>query len=397
MALYAQHGYGKSKKIDSALAEGSISGVVLSPRDEKPDNLKTYVDSLRDLYGDDVQILVDPQFYATTVTPARDGSLQSYDYYRPGLTRRSFIANSDLIEYISGVLQHQTSLRLSRILSPTVYVNDFTDPWSQISLSLALETINAHSELADAAPLLLSVVFDEAALRNQAAVEEFLDIVSMWQPHGYYLLVKFSDPRYPCQLDEVVLSNLMYLVYALAEVNEFEVVCGFSDFIGFLMSAVGASANCTGWFNSLRQFSLKRFQPSTGGKPARSRFSSAPLLNSVLIIPELDLISQQGLLDQVVTGTPYEQAIAAGPADAPWPRATECLHHWAVLQALDAALAGIPGVAERLNYVDQQVQQAAALYTLLGQAGIPFVQETGPRNLEVWRRAIRAFRANAAI
>jgi len=397
MALYAQHGYGKSDKIDTALAEGTLRGVVLSPRDEKPDNLEAYIGSLRGQYGDAVQIMVDPQFYASTITPARDGNLPYYDYYKAGLTRRSFIANNDIANYVAGVLQHQTSLDVSRVLSPTVFVNAFNDPWSQISLSLALETIDAHSKLNDAAPLLLSVVIDEAALRDQSAVEEFLDIVSVWQPHGYYILVRFSDQRYPCQLDEVVLSNLMYLVYALAEVNGFEVICGFSDFVGVLMSAVGATANCAGWHNSLRQFSLKRFQPATGGKQPRSRFSSARLLNSILIIPELDTIYQQGLLNQVLTGTAYEQAVANGPADAPWPRATECLHHWAVLQSLDAGIAAVPGVAARLDFATQQVQQAVGLYAILDQAGIPFQQETGPRNLDVWRRAIRAFRTDAGI
>ena len=47
MSLLAQHGYGKGSKIDLALQQGSVDGLVMSPRDESPANLAAYLERVR--------------------------------------------------------------------------------------------------------------------------------------------------------------------------------------------------------------------------------------------------------------------------------------------------------------------------------------------------------------
>ena len=67
MSLLAQHGWGKSNKIERGIETGTLSGVILSPRDESPPNLSAYVEALR-RNDPNLTVMVDPQFYATTVT-----------------------------------------------------------------------------------------------------------------------------------------------------------------------------------------------------------------------------------------------------------------------------------------------------------------------------------------
>ena len=147
MGVLAQAGWGKSDKIERGLRAGHISGVVLSPRDQAPANLAEYLQALRGEFGEDVEILFDPQFYATTVDDARDRYLPDYPYYRSGLTRANFISQQDIHAYAASVIGYQATLDLDRILSAGVRVSDFNNTWSQIALSLALESINEHSRI----------------------------------------------------------------------------------------------------------------------------------------------------------------------------------------------------------------------------------------------------------
>jgi hypothetical protein len=396
--IYAQHGWGKSDKIEAGLRAGHLSGVILSPRDEQPNRMADLVDDLRDEFGEEITILFDPQFYATTVVPARDGRLPDYSYYEPGLARGRFIAQADIQRYVENTLAYQTTLRLDRVIAPSVLFGDFRDPWSQIALSLAEEAIVVHAGLGSAPPLLVSLVIDESALRSRDALNEFLDIITVWDLAGVYVVVRCNDPNYPALLEETSLANLMYLVYVLAKVNGLEVVCGYSDLVGLLLHAVGAKATGTGWFNSLRQFSLARFQPTTGGQQPRARYTSTPLLNSILVLPELEACHQVGAIGQVLSTTSYDGVMASGnPANSPWPLEVACLHHWEVLHDVAQLVSSQLSVAENLAVLEDRVRQAVATYRLLEGAGVVFEPSTGPRNLALWLRGIASFRADAGI
>ena len=74
MSLLIQHGYGKSDKIERAISEGKVRGVILSPKDETPESLKDYIRAL-DRITPKVSVLFDPQFYASTISPVKEGNL----------------------------------------------------------------------------------------------------------------------------------------------------------------------------------------------------------------------------------------------------------------------------------------------------------------------------------
>src|ERR1700682_5377630 len=107
MSLYAQHGWGKSDKIERAIAAGSLTGVIMSPRDETPTNLSSYAAKLRTEFGRNLKIYFDPQFYATTIPYARDGRLADYSYYKPGLSRSNFSGMSNIHKYAKDVLSFE--------------------------------------------------------------------------------------------------------------------------------------------------------------------------------------------------------------------------------------------------------------------------------------------------
>ena len=48
LTILAQHGWGKSDKIERGINDGSINGVIMSPRDETPANLARFLANIAD-------------------------------------------------------------------------------------------------------------------------------------------------------------------------------------------------------------------------------------------------------------------------------------------------------------------------------------------------------------
>ncbi len=395
MSLFAQHGYGKSDKINRGLDAGVLDGVIMSPRDELPKNLRAYLSALHKKYKK-VPVLFDPQFYVTTITPVKDGNLPSYPYYHSGLTRRNFTSPESIEGYVRETLDYQAKLPISQMISPTVYFDNFNDPWSQISLSMAEGSINYHSKALKKPPLLVSLVFSENALSSSESLSEFLDIISGFKVAGFYIIVKRSSSQYMTQMEPVVLENLLYLVYVLSELNRYEVVVGYADIIGILLHAVGAKVTACGWFNSLRQFSLARFQPSTGGRAPRPRYTSIPLLNSILVLPELDLIYRAGLINDVLSGTSCDKILRPNPANAAWTPDISCLHHWEAVHSTIKTLSHA-SINQRLAIMMGMIAKAQAIYARLDNRHVIFDTYSGRGHLDQWNRAIQGFKTAANI
>ncbi|MBN2292553.1 MAG: hypothetical protein JXM70_09020 [Pirellulales bacterium] len=396
MAIYVQHGHGKSDKITNALDDKSASGVIFAARNEKVDKLDRYITTLRENYECD--LLFDPQFYVSTLIPANDRYLpDEYRYYEAGRTAKDFIGARKIASYVNDTINFQTERGFDRIMSPTVIANGFSDRWSQIALQLADSSIEYHSSLTDATPLLVSLVLSEGALDSRSDLDAFLDILTSWDVHGYYITVVRDDATYSQSFYEDRLAHLLYMVYILADRNEFEVVCGYSDFIGIPLRAAGASAFATGWYQSLRQFHQKAFlKRKNGGQPPRLRYSSSPLLNSIML-GELESISDAGYLDQVLSDVDLDSIItdATSPESSAWTSQISDRHHWQTLAKLDQDLSG--PVRRNIMGLIADVRQATGLYATLKAAGVPFERNTDGQHLFDWLAGLQTFIRIAAL
>jgi hypothetical protein len=373
--LLAQAGYGRGDKIHTALSEDLIGGVILSPKDERRDRLEECVSGLRGDYGD-ASIMVDPQFYVTTVSVPRDGRLPEYDYYadHAPLSRTQF-SPKQIAGYVKTCLDYQNDLPgLSYILSPSVLFDDFRDSWSQIALNMAEASIDYHRGLGKAPPLLITVVTSELALRNTTGMGEFLDALSGLEVEGFYLLVNRSS-SYRAAMDTRAMENLLYFVHVLAHLNEYRVVVGYSDWLGFLLHAAGASATATGWHQSLRQFSMARF------------------------VPELEDIYGAGRLSDILSGAPYDRILRGGPAfgEARWTDEIGCYTHWAAVRRAIDRIEAERRPAAKLNTAVQLIDAARSLYDRLLSRGVNFDPQTGPDHLTSWRDSVVAFCRTAGV
>jgi len=398
MALYIQHGHGKSDKIRTALDDGTIEGVVFAARNEKKDNLRACVNEIREGY-DGCEMLLDPQFYVSTLTPPNDRYLPEYPYYEAGRTASDFTGVRRIRHYAKETLDYQVDLGLDSLVSPTVIFDSFSDRWHQIALNLADASLERRAELTDPPPLLLSFVFKEEALAATEEVNRFLDTVTQdgWNMKGFYLIVARSERSYNQRFEPSRLAQYLYVVYVLGQINGLRVVCGYTDFVGILLRAVGADAFASGWNQSLRQFQRSNFiQRRPGGQRPRERYSSSPLFNSILL-SQLQDIYEVGHLGDVLSGVPLDSQItgASDPLAAGWTTPLSQQHHWQTLHALDESLSG--RVRPDLQSTVQKLRDANGLYTLLEAAGVQFEQNTGRDHLREWPRAIGEFQRMAGL
>ncbi len=391
MTVLAQHGWGKGDKIESGLSDGSIQGVIMSPRDELPGNLASYLNSLRDSHPS-AERLVDPLFHIGTVSSASDGKLPRYPHYNSQLTPRSFSA-TNIQNFVRDTLDWERGLSVSAFVSPTVMVDDLSNQWAQIAMMLAQDTISQHD---GDKPLLISLVIGEEALRQRALVDSWLDDLTMLDVDGFYLVIRRTDETYRQNYDPDILASLLNVCFSLAEVNQYRVFAGYMDMVTLLLHAVGVTGTGAGWYATLKQFTLRRFQQSTGGRQARARYSSRPLLNSIYMT-ELDSIYYGRRLPDVISGTTFDTRFGGNtnPENVPWPPRDSALHHWQVLDGIIQSIAGNT-ISDRLDSARNLIALAYATYVQVG-ALVPFTSETGPTHLDQWREALDRFRNDAGV
>ncbi len=391
MTIFAQHGWGKTDKIHRGFADGVIHGMILSPRDELPANIGSFLSEIQLEYPS-AECFVDPQFHIGTISPVNDGKLTRYPHYHSHLDPTSF-SPAEIQAYVRDTLTWQSTLSVSGIFSPTVIVEDLASQWAQIAMMMAQETINQYR---DSKPLYVSLVIGEGALRQQLQVDNWLDELTRLDVDGFYLVVQRSSDIYRQHFDPDVLFSLLRVCYSLSELNNYRVISGYTDMIALLVHAVGVNATASGWSVGLRQFTLRRFTPGTFGRQPRPRYTSSPLLNSIYVT-ELDGIHAGGQIARVLSSTPVDQRFtgANNPENVAWPRDDAAVHHWHALANVVQSVSA-SRTADRLDAAQGCIAHARGVYAQTGRL-VPFTNETGPTHLDQWLDALRRFRIDARV
>lgn len=402
MSILAQCGYGRGGKIEQGLNDGVISGAVMSPRDERRARLEQDIHAWGTSYPGAL-VMFDPQFYAANLNNPRDGHLNEFGYYsnNSGLGRTHF-SGARIRTYVRECLDYQHSTfgsDLAYLISPTIQFDDFRDSWSQIALNMAVESTEYHSSLRSPQPLLISLVISETAFQTLDAVEEFLDALTEIDTRGFYTIIRRNSVSNQNAMHSVSFGRLMYFCHVLATINEYDVVVGYSDWHSFLLKVAGVTHTATGWFQNLRQFSLARFQPSTGGRRPRKRYSAAPLLSCPLINPELQDIYLADLLPRVLSGSDHDAILYKGPAmgEAGWSEEVSCLAHWYSLASLSSRLSVLRTQPERVREAERIMHSALTLYAQLASRNVSFDPATGPDHIREWRDSLQEFRGLAGL
>ncbi|MGG3888607.1 hypothetical protein [Metabacillus fastidiosus] len=397
MKIFAQQGYGKGDKIHNGLNSSALDGIILSPRDEREVKLRQFVEEIQSSYPN-TDLLLDPQFYYSLYIDGTSKNLEDYPYF-PGVinltTLRSF---RNIQKFVNDCIEFQEDIGLDCVVSPNILIPNFSDRQAQIALNMAEESANIAED--KGLDLYISLTFSESALNESRNVNDFLNELSTLNATGFYVTIDRKTPDYNQDYEsETSLLNLLTFIYSLSEINEYKVIMGYSDIIGILYLTVGAHAISTGWHNSSRKFTVQqRVLPTSGGRQPRERYTSIPLLNSILV-SELDTISNQLRARNIdyttlLSNSAYENVILSGnnPSDT-WSRGISHLQHWSALKnATEDIFTNPDDISDRLDDMENYIDEAVAKYNLLNSLPIQLEKSSKGDHLETWTRALREFR-----
>ncbi|MDV8023400.1 hypothetical protein [Rhodococcus sp. IEGM 1330] len=360
MSFYVQHGYGKGSKIFDVYDQGSLTGVVLSPGDEDVAALKTTVTGLR---SRGLDVLLDPQSYIYSSTPA--GSARRHSAHALNFRRIKWSQSAgDVASQIASIEAANTAVGIhNRLIAPTCIQSTFTDIWTPLALQYARSAVDTWG----GDRTIASVAIDEGALSNWKDIADWLDVVTTIDVRGFYLVVNRATKGYPpAPWDSNRLSNLLRLVYTLSEVNEYEVHWGYSDLEGLLGLAAGATAISSGWFYTLRQFFISKWQPSpAGGQPPTARVYLPALWASLKAQEELSYVMNLPYSDDIVL--PEISATFATRALSSWTRAEAQVQFMMQLSRRAEAGTTSADVPTRLDTVEKSLREASSLYSRIAR------------------------------
>ena len=400
MRILAQQGFGPKDKVTRGLADGVISGAILSPRylngdTEKRDAVLEMIAKRVELGG---QVLMDPELYAARYVshPASNlGNLETWDYFR--MPRRSaLISGAAIPGMIHSALQVQAELGLTEWIAPNVHIDTADSIETAISLNTISQTKTVASELGDS-PVFATLALSREAVMNRAEFQDIFDALTAMDspPDGFYILMGSQGSNEAGDLvrsdiyHPQVIAGWMYMNYVFA-INGLRVVNGCCHLLSPLLGICGAESAASGWFSGLRQFSMSRYvRTAAGGQYPLVRYVSNPLLARV---KQTDYLAYAAILPQISNGLTHDGVYQSELKD----RTVEALQSWEALSALCGT--HCTGALEYdLDQFAAHIKQAEQLWVGLQQAGVGQDVEANMDRLGAMAEAISVFKEWAEI
>src|SRR5699024_7444996 len=359
MTFVLQHGHGKSDKIEFVAENTRVSSVVLSPTDENPENLGRTAKKIKE---SGIRPLIDPQTYLYTEGVNLFGRLHNEHGidFRPIRWSQS---PRDVESVIAAVTRMNDAAGVGDIIAPSILQPSFEDIWTPIGIQYA----RAAAEAWPGRRVYASVVFDEMAFAGWEQINNWMDEITTIDVTGFYLLTNHrASIPYPATMWDVDrLTNVLRMIYTLTEINDYQLIWGYSDLEGLLGVAAGATGVATGWYNSLRRFSTNKWQPQSGcAQPIPRRFVTA-LLSSLRLDREVSAFPRD------LTGfSPLNSTADALFYDdiddsETWRRPLAQKHHLISIGELTNRLVDMPNPAARLDALGSWLDNSIELFEAL--------------------------------
>jgi hypothetical protein len=399
MRILAQHGFGVGERLERGLADGLIDGVIFGAKDIAAGSVAGELREMAANHPAEIR-LFDPQYYACLMAAepgARLGALngeEKHAYFGPR-RRRDLEQERQVVSDLESCLDYQRTLAVTGFISPNIAIRRSLD---SVEATIAKDFLRnaavVHERLRDPRPLWATLAISTEALRDRIELQNFLQEITELEnpPAGFYLLIEHADQEILPTLEESdVLSRWMLINRALTQ-SGYEVINGYADLLAPYLGAAGATGAASGWWNTLKVFSLRKFGPSPGAaRQPVPRYASAALLKSIRYT-ELD--SLRGDFPEVLNGDATD---AYYEEDGERPRGLEeTLQNWACLRRLAGLV--IPGSAERtLSGCEAALERAEDIYARIGAMGLTLRLRSNQEHIQFVREELAAFRVLAEL
>jgi len=398
MKIYAQTGFQTGDKVTSGLADNLIDGVVFNARNSNPERAAERIAKAHAANAE-AEILFDPEYYATRLigTPNNQlGSLEDWNYFT-SQRRRDLVRTEVVDRALASVRDAVDDLNVSAHIAPNIYISQSFDSMAAgIALNFIERTKSIFKDTGK--PVYATLALDRRALLSPDDFKSFINDLTGLEnpPDGFYVLVggglitERSDIAQSEVMDSNVIGGWMLLNYVLSQ-NGFRVVNGFADLLSPFLAAAGAHACATGWWSTLRVFTMGRYvRPDRGGgQQPTIRYISKLLMNRIKVDERL---AYERVLPRVVNGLPLDREYDKGTPT----RMIEALQTWEALSSLnhDVVDSDIDACLQNLR---DRVDGARTAYNRLRLAGLTEGFETTNEYLDQLTGGLDAFKRLAEL
>lgn len=276
--ILAQHGTAKGQKIDIAMENQFLSGVIFSPREEVFDSIKRYCDT-NSLMTPQI-CFIDPQLYYSTFEGKIFKHLEDGISYPQKITRRDWRKRtSNLMGYLDAHAENSASISNS-LITPGFYIQnlDWHFDYSIDIYEYCYETYTMFDKY------YLSLLISNNFFHSKTDVDEMLEdiIDNVDHKEGIYFSICYEnvDEKNYEYIDAQNLANILYFIYSLKNAG-FSIVTGYTFLNSLLFAMLDCEYVASGWFNNIRKFNKIRFEDvSTTGR-RKKRYTSLPLLTYI--------------------------------------------------------------------------------------------------------------------
>ena len=181
----------------------------------------------------------------------------------------------------------------------------------------------------------------------------------------------------------------MYFLYNLAEINGFDVILGYSDYVGLPFYTSGIKHIATGWYENTRKFDRNNFYQKDGMRRPNKRYYSNKLLNSILLIPELQMIQEKNLLGSVLSQTQYDHYMYNDLAGSLWTDSYSCLSRWEAENQILKAIDQQRTIYKKIEFMKQKIYDAKYIYSFLPEDY--FDVKSKSTHLDMWMVGLHEF------
>lgn len=234
-----------------------FKGIVLSPLNRKPHELKSHISSFRD--KGDFDIVFDPQLYFPRTSRSK---IREHPYFPSDFETANYTSiewwknlNSKLLEYVS-------TLNVDTLISPVVAPRICTDEYYHTCIE-----VNNHiysQKTSKIKKYFATLFINVNDICDNTRLMKIASFATLFNTDGLYLVFMSNlEPRREFK-DEEVLLAMLKLSLELKNLQK-ELFVSFTSSDMILFKSVGIDNCGTGKFFNLRRFTSSRFEEPSGG------------------------------------------------------------------------------------------------------------------------------------
>ncbi|AHF94356.1 hypothetical protein OPIT5_13180 [Opitutaceae bacterium TAV5] len=371
-----------------------MDGVIYGAKEISNDKLRSELEQIAADWPDAGRFF-DPHYFATLIAAqpgARLGYLigdKGHGYFRAHM-RRDLEQVTPVREDIRACLRFQAALPVTGLISPNIVVRRNLD---SIEAVIAKSFIRHAPEIArEVAPdreLYVTLAISQAALTDRNELRAFLQEITELDdpPAGFYLLLeKLDTTPQPSLTERDCLSRWMLVNHTL-KVSGFKIINGYTDLLAPYIAATGADAVATGWFGTLKCFSLRKFEPNdTIASRAVPRYTSASLLKS---IRHAELHDLRDHFPEILNNLPSDAFYPIIDGSRP-DLTAEAVQNWEGIRAMIAKCER-PDVSASLDACSTTLDEAGELYSAINTIAYPLRERSNNEHIAAIRDELSEF------